>query len=273
MTPNTRSAGLHAALARLQQTLADRQPGVVEQAMPAEAPHERVERCERHGAWRPYKLDAQGVLRALPGCPSCSRESGLRVMDTESQTPAIFADATFETYACSSRRQEVVVMEIKRHAQRLADAESAGSLVLWGESGTGKTHLAIALLRKCQLAGLSGHYVRAISLMDRLRAARSFNARPEEAQLVDRLAAVDVLVVDDVGKSLGNDFERSSFFNVIDMRWGARKPTIVTTNEPPEVLRDLLTPAGFDRLTEAGAGVLHLDWPSHRRMRLASSAS
>ncbi|WP_164243192.1 ATP-binding protein, partial [Stenotrophomonas maltophilia] len=80
--------------------------------------------------------------------------------------------------------------------------------------------------RKCQLAGLSGHYVRAISLMDRLRAARSFNARPEEAQLVDRLAAVDVLVVDDVGKSLGNDFERSSFFNVIDMRWGARKPTI-----------------------------------------------
>ncbi|MCX0231908.1 ATP-binding protein, partial [Escherichia coli] len=122
--------------------------------------------------------------------------------------------------------------------------------------------MAIALLRKCQLAGLSGHYVRAISLMDRLRAARSFNARPEEAQLVDRLAAVDVLVVDDVGKSLGNDFERSSFFNVIDMRWGARKPTIVTTNEPPEVLRDLLTPAGFDRLTEAGAGVLHLDWPS-----------
>ncbi len=150
MTPNTRSAGLHAALARLQQTLADRQPGVVEQAMPAEAPHERVERCERHGAWRPYKLDAQGVLRALPGCPSCSRESGLRVMDTESQTPAIFADATFETYACSSRRQEVVVMEIKRHAQRLADAGIQAKVVSVPSIRPCDTAALLAALKPCK---------------------------------------------------------------------------------------------------------------------------
>lgn len=225
-----------------------------------------VERCEHHGTWRPYSVDADGTLRVQPCCPACGREHSLSLIASSSEIPARFATATFDSFVCASVRQREVLDEIVRYAQGVSRREITDGLLLRGSTGTGKSHLAIALLLRCRAAGLSGLYLRASDFMDRLRASAV-----SASDVLDRLAAVDVLVIDDMGKSLGTDFERSCAFNLLDKRWLQMRPTVITTNEPIDAARDLLTPAGFDRLTGAGAGVVELSWPSYRRaIRLVS---
>lgn len=271
---NGRGVSLGPALARLRIRLAEhgsaQQLAVGGRSL---ALQDMVERCATHGPWKPYVTSEEGgtVLRAFPMCPACRRERALHAFAKHSQTPLAFASATFENYERSGARQKATVQEIQTYAQSMAERRSSGGLILFGDHGTGKTHLSIALLRECQSRGLSGYYVRAIDLMNRLRQSSSPGAGSEDRNVIDRLAAVDVLVVDDVGKSLGTDFERSAFYNLIDTRSGELRPTVLTTNVEMEALRDLLTPAGYDRITDAGSNIVRLDWPSHRRMRLAHS--
>lgn len=224
--------------------------------------------CERHGAWKPYVRDEQGVLRCAGAvCPVCRKEASLREMSRESETPSAFDGATLDSFTVKGFKQKAAVGMIREHGRRMCDRSDhrrGDGLVLWGAVGTGKTHLAIGLLRECQSKGLSGHFIRAVSLMDRLRQSRNFNARHEDLKLIDHLSEVDVLVIDDVGKSLGNDLERSGLFSLIDNRWVYSRPTVITTNVPPVELKDLLTPAGFDRLTSAGANILRMEWKSER---------
>ena len=223
--------------------------------------HRQVATCPQHGTYRPYVLDERGVLRATGGCPACRTQP--RLLDDD--VPPVLAHASFDAYACQSLQQRALLGAVRRQADLFANDRCGGGLVLWGDTGTGKSHLAVAVLRQCQCRGLSARYVRAVDLMARLRQASSFSASMEDRRFVDGLVDVGVLVIDDVGKSLGTDFERSSMFNLLDRRWGLRRPTLITSNDSPEVLRDLLTPAGFDRVTEAGSNVLHLNWPSYRR--------
>lgn len=233
-----------------------------------------VSTCERHGPWKPYRLDEQGVLRCLsPICPACRRESALRVMGEESETPDAFQGATLENFACQMTKQKSAIKTVRRHIHRITGGvakERGDGLILWGASGTGKTHIAVGILRECQGAGMSGHFIRAVVLMRLIRQANSFQARHDDLNLLDRLSDVDVLVIDDVGKTLGNDFERSGLFALIDTRWAYSRPTIITTNASPTDLKDLLTPAGFDRLTAGGANILRMDWKSHRSIRAVS---
>lgn len=236
--------------------------------------HEQVWSCETHGDWRPYVLDDSGVLRVIAAvCPVCRREAALKSFGRESATPSAFDLASFESFTVDTARQERAVSLVRRQATRMSSsnaADRAGGLVLWGGEGTGKTHLAIALMRECQAKGFSGHFIRAVVLMPKLQQARSFQARHDDLNLLDRLSDVDVLVIDDVGKTLGNDFERSGLFALIDTRWAYSRPTIITTNASPTDLKDLLTPAGFDRLTAGGANILRMDWKSHRSIRVVS---
>jgi DNA replication protein DnaC len=254
-------------IARLRQFLAQRgaTSGDGQSAASVRDLHRQIATCARHGSYRPYVLDEHGELRATGGCPAC-RSQPRHALDDD--VPPVLAGAALDGFVCATVRQRTVQAKVLQRAGAFAAGEGGG-LVLWGETGTGKSHLAVGLLRHCQAAGRSARYIRAVDLMNRLRQASGFSASAEDRQLIDRLADVGVLVVDDVGKSSGTDFERAAMFNLLDRRWGERRPTVITSNETAESLRDLLTPAGFDRVTEAGANVLHLQWGSYRRNRVA----
>lgn len=235
---------------------------------------ETVSVCERHGSWQPYRRDEQGVLRcASPVCPACRRESALRAMSEASETPEAFQNATLENFECTLLRQKSAIQTVREHVRRMTSGsakERGDGLILWGGSGTGKTHIAIGMLRECQAAGMSGHFIRAVVLMPLMRRCSSLQARHEDLNAMDRLSEVGVLVIDDVGKTGSTDFERSGLFALIDTRWAYSRPTIITTNASPTDLKDLLTPAGFDRLTAGGANILRMDWKSHRSIRVVS---
>ncbi len=110
-------------------------------------------------------------------------------------------------------------------AKRVADGES---LYLWGAFGTGKTHLASAIARRLVWAGKSVRMLTGIDLTMQLQA--TYGSRESEADAMGAFARCGVLVMDDLGKEPPSDWALSRLFAVVNARYDALRPVIVTTN-------------------------------------------
>lgn len=146
--------------------------------------------------------------------------------------------------------------------------EEGRSVVLLGEPGRGKTHLAIAIAFKAIQNGYDAKFTSAAELLNTLHvAARGDTLEQTLAEYV----APDVLVIDELGYlSYGPD-AANSLFQVVDRRNLRKKPIVITSNKEPsawgQVLHDPdLAEAIVDRLEEHGE-ILRLKGKSYRRRR------
>ena len=108
----------------------------------------------------------------------------------------------------------------------LSFLDRAENIVFIGDPGTGKTGLAIGLLRQALVSGRRGRFSKAQDLMDELYASLADRSTPK---LFKRLAAFDLLVIDELGYLTLNSQQVNAFFKLMDERY-SRKSTIITTN-------------------------------------------
>ena len=104
--------------------------------------------------------------------------------------------------------------------------ERAQNLVFIGPPGTGKSGLAIGLLRQALVNGYRGRFYKAQDLFDELYASL---ADRSTARLLNRLSRFDLLQIDELGYLTLKPEQVNAFFKLLDMRYG-RRPSIITTN-------------------------------------------
>jgi DNA replication protein DnaC len=124
-------------------------------------------------------------------------------------------------------------------ARSFAEAP-AGWLVLSGPSGCGKTHLAAAIANRCLELGIAALFVIVPDLLDRLRAAYHPDSDVGYDQTFDQVRNAPVLILDDLGAHSSTAWAQEKLFQIINHRFNALLPTVITTNIPLTKLDDRL---------------------------------
>jgi DNA replication protein DnaC len=248
--------------------------GLVERArtggVASEAPAFRPEfaTCEQHGQYPRNTLDGDGRERWFPdACPACARQSAVRRLMQRAEVSPRFEGCTFDGFAASTPDQVRALEVCRDYADTFPTAAKTGRcLILRGNPGTGKNHLAVAITKQVLARGYSALHATAYEIVCRIRETwgqRQPGAQTEQ-DVTRALGDVDLLVIDEVGRQYGTEGEQIHLFHVIDHRYRLMKPTIVISNKEPDEIRAYLGDAAYDRLREGGGLLVHFDWQSHR---------
>lgn len=242
----------------------------------AAARPERDALCPEHGTF----LSRNIYKTVWSKCPECERidrdareaqesveaheraERAHRAMMDAVRIPTRFERCSFDNFIADTPGKLSAQSICRDFAESFAEHSARGaSLILSGAPGTGKSHLAGAVLR-----ALLSDQVRYTTCMDMIRAVRETwrkDSEKSETQLLTYFERLDLLVVDEVGMQYGTDGEQTILFDVLDRRYRELKSTILITNQDKEGFKGFVGERVFDRLRETSRWV-PFDWQSYR---------
>ncbi|MDA8152022.1 MAG: ATP-binding protein [Acidithiobacillus sp.] len=232
--------------------------------------HPQYRECARHGRYPISMVDEQDVVRYIaPVCSICAAEHASQRLMESAAIPRRYIDCDFDNYVVDVPGQQTALDVCWDYAEHFAERASKGSsLILCGNPGTGKNHLASAIARTVLSMGRSVLHVTAYDVIARIRQTWQRGiGNSTELEVIRGFAEADLLIIDEVGKTFGSDGELVHLFEVIDHRYRDMKPTIILSNEGVEGVEKYLGAAAFDRLCQNG-GLLLFDWQSYRRGRI-----
>lgn len=110
------------------------------------------------------------------------------------------------------------------------------SLLIWGESGNGKSHLAAAVCHYLREREYIPVFMNVPELLERIRSTFRKSSKETEMEIMDAVRNCDLLVLDDIGSEKVSDWVLDVLFRIIDGRYRKKKPTLFTTNFSPTEL-------------------------------------
>lgn len=110
------------------------------------------------------------------------------------------------------------------------DTSNPKNLALFGETGLGKTHLSSALACRIIERGYDVVYSTAVNLVSDFENRRFGNGQNAEAGDVDKYINCELLIIDDLGSEVINQFTVSCLYNIINTRINKQLSTIISTN-------------------------------------------
>jgi DNA replication protein DnaC len=136
-----------------------------------------------------------------------------------------------------------------------------GWLVLQGATGTGKTHLAAAIVNHRYQAGQPALFVVVPEFLDHLRSTFSPESKVSYDQLFERVKTTPLLVFDDFGEQASTPWAQEKLYQVINYRYNAQLPTVVTTRRTLDEIDD---PVGSRFIDPKMSVAFNINVPDYR---------
>ncbi|ACV64887.1 IstB domain protein ATP-binding protein [Desulfofarcimen acetoxidans DSM 771] len=150
--------------------------------------------------------------------------------------PRRFASKTFENYIPRNEEQEKALYLSRRYVDKFETLKNEGKngLYIVGPTGTGKTHLAYAIISQL----IQTHMVSVVScivpeLMDTLRPQNNRNEAEERFRLIKN---TELVLLDDLGAEKESEWVVERLLVIINARYSNMVPTIITSNIPLDLL-------------------------------------
>lgn len=148
-----------------------------------------------------------------------------------------------------------IAAEARQTASSLADAVAAGrpnrGLLLLGDVGCGKTHLAAATANSTLEQGGEALFLVVPEFLDQLRYSyRRENEGLDEAEIISRAYNVPLLVLDDLGAHNYSEWVCNKLFTIINHRYNRNLPLVITSNLNLDELGEKIGPRSTSRIVE-----------------------
>jgi DNA replication protein DnaC len=144
-----------------------------------------------------------------------------------------------------------VVRAVRRFVDDVdAQLDAGRGLWLMGDVGTGKTTLAMLVSKAALEAGRSVAIYSLPRLLAELRKSFDEDSDRSFLELLDRLAAVDLLHVDDLGAERTSPWVIEQLYSIVNSRYEEERSMVVTTNLQREELVEQIGERTVSRLTE-----------------------
>lgn len=230
--------------------------------------------CERHGPYRARRWVFAGDVAIESSCPVCreeaeaagrraNRESALfdfRLKLSAAGVGSRYFEATFDNYR-AEREEAVLALEQLRAYVENFDARRSPNLVMWGETGYGKTHLACAVARELLLKGHTVTYLPVLTMFTQYQDITSYSSKNDESResFFARMRSPDLLILDEFGITSMTEKEKIVFHRVIDERYNRSAPICLVGNTDVYSFREIIGERAERRVLD-NADIVEFKW-------------
>lgn len=218
-----------------------------------------IENCSMYPKGMPVELEISGQKDSPSRVVVSRRYCSLEIADQEkrkrervlrsSRMPDLLKTRTFENF---NEREDTIAAKSTVFNLRMDDVTW---VVLAGPPGTGKTHLAAALMNTRIKEGREAVFVTVPELLTDIR--RVIKNEQDTSELMEIVKNAELLILDDLGAERTTEWVSEQLFVLINARLLNQRQTVITTNyqRPGELIEKLGGLPGqriVSRLLEAG---------------------
>jgi DNA replication protein DnaC len=181
-----------------------------------------------------WKIVERAGLSGATRC-GCSEATFARVNKESSGIPPNYEHASLDNFQIPQDNPiarsglGTVLMQVRSFVREFPTADRQG-LLLVGDAGTGKTHLAVAALRALMDKGHEGVFFDYQNLLERIRSSYDRTSGATDREAYHSALDAELLLLDDLGAHRVTDWVEDTVTSIITYRCNNRKPLIATTN-------------------------------------------
>ncbi|WP_242223683.1 ATP-binding protein [Bacillus cereus group sp. BfR-BA-01380] len=205
--------------------------------------------------------------KVFPACPCHVEKEEARIREAQSfqrrkEVERLFSinnlgerfkKSTFESFL--ERDRSITAAQISQKYVQEFKSWNGESLMIWGDPGNGKTHLAAAIANELSKKGHIVVFQSVPELLQRIRSTFNSENKENEAQIMRALLECDLLILDDIGAEKATEWVEEKLFNIIDGRYRKEIPTLYTSNLHPKQLQERIGKRSYDRMVETSLTV------------------
>jgi DNA replication protein DnaC len=181
-----------------------------------------------------WKIVERAGLSGAERCV-CAAATRTRDLKEHANIPPLYERASLDNFQMPAdnpvARQGLgtALMQVRSFTREFPAADRPG-LLLIGEPGTGKTHLAVAAMRALIDKGHECLFFDYQNLLDRIRSGYDASSGSADREAYRAALDVEVLLLDDLGTKKVTEWVEDTVTAIITHRCNQRKPLIATTN-------------------------------------------
>ncbi|MFN0169913.1 MAG: ATP-binding protein [Bryobacteraceae bacterium] len=181
-----------------------------------------------------WKIVERDEISGAERC-DCQYAERMKRLEVNAGIPVLYQQASFDNFKLPddnpvARSGLASVMLTVKSFVRDYPSDKKPGLLLIGEPGTGKTHLAVAALRMLLGRGFEGYFFDYQTLLDRIRAGYDPTSHSSAKEAYTFALETELLMLDDLGAHRVTDWVEDTVTSIITHRCNNRKPLIATTN-------------------------------------------